>query len=113
DLVLGLLVRIRQTLRPDLRIVVMSATLAAEPVARLLGGCPVLHAEGRRFPVQIRYQRRGAQRPLQDLVAELVPIALRETPGHVLVFLPGVGEIMRCQEAIAPLAERLGHALLT
>jgi ATP-dependent helicase HrpB len=57
DLVLGLLVRIRQTLRPDLRIVVMSATLAPEPVARLLGDCPVIHAEGRRFPVSVRYQR--------------------------------------------------------
>ena len=61
DLALGLLVRIRQTLRPDLRIVVMSATLAAEPVARLLGDCPIIHAEGRRFPVQVRYLR--ARRP--------------------------------------------------
>jgi ATP-dependent helicase HrpB len=112
DLVLGLLVRIRQTLRPDLRIVVMSATLAAEPVARLLGGCPVIHAEGRRFPVQVRYARRGEQRPLDEQVAALVPEAMRETPGHVLVFLPGVGEILRCQEALASLADRQGHALL-
>jgi ATP-dependent helicase HrpB len=112
DMVLGLLLRIRHTLRPDLRIVVMSATLAADPVARLLGGCPVIHAEGRRYPVQIHYQRRGAQRPYQDLVAELVPVALRETTGHVLVFLPGVGEIIRCQEALAPLAKRHGQALL-
>jgi ATP-dependent helicase HrpB len=112
DLVLGLLVRIRQTLRPDLRIVVMSATLAAEPVAQLMGGCPIIHAEGRRFPVQIRYQHRDAQRPIQDLVAEIVPIALRDTPGHVLVFLPGVGEIIRCQETLASLAERHGYALL-
>ena len=52
DLLLGLLVRIKQTLRPDLRIIVMSATLAAEPVAKLLGGCPIIHAEGRRFPVR-------------------------------------------------------------
>ena len=111
DMVLGLLLRIRHTLRPDLRIVVMSATLVAEPVARLLGGCPVIHAEGRRYPVKINYQRR-AHRPYQDLVAELVPVALRETTGHVLVFLPGVGEIIRCQEALTPLAERDGHALL-
>ena len=59
DLALGMLVRIRQTLRPDLRIVVMSATLAAEPVAKLLGDCPIIHGEGRPFPVQIRYQHRG------------------------------------------------------
>jgi ATP-dependent helicase HrpB len=112
DLVLGLLVRIRQTLRPDLRIVVMSATLEAEPVAKLLGNCPVIHAEGRRFPVQVRYLRRGERRPMNDLVPALVPEALRDTSGHLLVFLPGVGEILRCQEALAPLAEREGHALL-
>ena len=112
DLALGLLVRIRQTLRPDLRIVVMSATLAAEPVARLLGDCRVVHAEGRRYPVSVRYQRRGEQRPLVELVTATVPEALRETPGHILVFLPGVGEILRTQEALAALAERQGHALL-
>jgi len=112
DLVLGLLVRVRQTLRPELRIVVMSATLAAEPVAKLLGDCPVIHAEGRRFPVSVRYQRRGEQRELPDLVAATVPEALRETDGHTLVFLPGVGEIMRCEAALASLAERQGYALL-
>ena len=128
DLVLGLLVRLRQTVRPDLRIVVMSATLAAEPVARLLGagqgpaeggggeagasGCPVIHAPGRMFPVETRYLRHGDRRDLEVLVAEAVPAALKGTTGHVLVFLPGVGEIRRCQEAIGPLAERQGHAVL-
>jgi ATP-dependent helicase HrpB len=112
DLLLGMLVRIRQTVRPELRIIVMSATLNAEPVARLLGGCPIIHAEGRPFPVQVRYLRRGEKRPVQQLVATQVPEALRETAGHVLVFLPGVGEIMRCQDALAPLANRAGHALL-
>ena len=112
DLALGMLVRIRQTLRPDLRIVVMSATLAAEPVARLLGDCPIIHAEGQPFPVQIRYQRRGEKKPVQDLVSSMMPEVLRESTGHVLVFLPGAGEIIRCQEAIAPMAERGGHALL-
>jgi ATP-dependent helicase HrpB len=112
DLVLGMLVRIRQTLRPDLRIVVMSATLAAEPVAALLGGCPIIHAEGRPFPVQIKYERRGEQGELEDRVAKCVADALRTTPGHVLVFLPGVGEIMRCERALAPLADRDNYALL-
>ena len=118
DLVLGLLTRIRQTLRPDLRIVVMSATLVAEPVARLLapersGGCPIVAAEGRRFPVEKHYLRRGEQRELLSLVVATVTEALRATRGHVLVFLPGVGEIMNCKEALAPLAERQGHSLLT
>lgn len=112
DLVLGLVMRIRQTLRPDLRVMVMSATLAAEPVAKLLGDCPIVHAEGRRFPVSVRYQRRGEQRPMVELVAATVPDAVRETEGHVLVFLPGVGEILRAQEALASFAERNGTALV-
>ena len=117
DLVLGLLVRIRQTLRPDLRIVVMSATLAAEPVSRFLGTtsggvAPIVHAEGRRFPVQVRYERRGEQRTLLDLVVARVSEAIQETPGHVLVFLPGVGEILRAQESLAGFAERQGLAVL-
>jgi ATP-dependent helicase HrpB len=112
DLVLGMLVRIRQTLRPDLRIVVMSATLAAEPVAKLLGDCPIIHAEGRPFPVQARYERWGEQGELENRVAKRVAEAFVATTGHVLVFLPGVGEIMRCQRALSPLAERDGHALL-
>ncbi|MEI6240800.1 MAG: ATP-dependent helicase HrpB [Planctomycetia bacterium] len=117
DLVLGLLLRARETVRPDLRIVVMSATLAAEPVARLLGPasggvCPIVSATGRMHPVDIRYGRRGEQRDLVDLVAAAVGDALRATDGHVLVFLPGVGEIMRCEQALAPLADREGHALL-
>jgi ATP-dependent helicase HrpB len=112
DMLLGMLVRIRQTLRPDIRIIVMSATLDAEPVAKLLGDAPIIHAEGRPYPVKVRYLRRGERQSVPELVAAHVPEALRETLGHVLVFLPGVGEIMRCQEALAPMAERGGHALL-
>ena len=117
DLVLGLLVRLRQTVRPDLRIAVMSATLAAEPVARLLGSggaaCPVVAATGRLFPVETRYLKHGDRRDLVDRVATAVPEALRQTTGHVLVFLPGVGEIMRCEREITPLVERQGHAVMT
>jgi ATP-dependent helicase HrpB len=131
DLVLGLLVRLRQTVRPDLRVVVMSATLAADPVARLLGAgqgggeggldgeghggasaCPVIHAEGRMFPVETRYLRHGDRRDVEVLVAEAVAAALKATSGHVLVFLPGVGEIRRCQEAVTHLVERQGHVVL-
>jgi len=116
DLILGLLVRLRETLRPDLRIVVMSATLDASPVAALLGGaagaCPVVSAEGRVFPVQTRYLKHGDRRDLQERVASVVPEALRGTDGHVLVFLPGVGEILRCQQELAQPLERQGIAVL-
>ncbi|MFM8433837.1 MAG: helicase-related protein, partial [Planctomycetia bacterium] len=117
DLVLGLLLRTQETVRPDLRIAVMSATLAAEPVARLLGRtrggpCPVVAATGRLHPVEIRYGRHGERRDLEDLVATAVGEAVRKTDGHVLVFLPGVGEIMRAEQAVTALAEREGCVLL-
>ncbi len=119
DLILGMLVRLRQTVRPDLRVVVMSATLAAEPVARLLGAssehpdvCPIISAEGTVFPVEVRYLPHGDRRDLIDGVADSVQEALRATRGHVLVFLPGVGEIRRTEERVGPGAARQGHAVL-
>ena len=116
DLVLGLLVRLRETLRPDLRIIVMSATLDAGPVAALLGRegapCEVVSATGRMFPVQMRYLKHGDRRDLSELVAATVPEAVRATTGHVLIFLPGVGEIIRCQQEISAALERQGHAVL-
>lgn len=113
DMVLGMLCRIRQTIRPDLRIVVMSATLATERIAEFLGNCPVIHAEGRLYPVQIRQLPRRDPRPMPQQVASAVGLALRETPGHILVFLPGVGEIMRCRDELAPVAKDQGLDLLT
>jgi ATP-dependent helicase HrpB len=117
DLILGLLVRLRETVRPDLRIIVMSATLAAEPVAALLGTsgipCPVVSAAGRMFPVETRYLRHGDRRDVIELVSATVPEAVRATAGHVLVFLPGVGEILRCQQELSQSLERQGHAVLT
>jgi ATP-dependent helicase HrpB len=116
DLVLGLLVRLRETLRPDLRVIVMSATLDPGPVATLLGRhagpCPVVSAQGRVFPVETRFLRHGDRRDLVELVVASVPEALRATDGHVLVFLPGVGEIMRCHDALAASLDRQGHVLL-
>jgi ATP-dependent helicase HrpB len=112
DLVLGLLIRLRQTVRPDLRVVVMSATLDAAPVARLLGDCPVLAVEARPFPVTIRHEPHGPGVDLTESVVRRVRDALRATDGHVLVFLPGVGEIARCQRALEPFARAEGHDLL-
>ncbi len=117
DLVLGMLLRVKGTLRPDLRLVVMSATLDTGPVSRMLGpgspaGCPVVSTSGRLHPVEVRYGRRGDQRELVEQVADAVGRALKGSSGHVLVFLPGVGEIMRCADAIDPLAERQGHSVV-
>jgi ATP-dependent helicase HrpB len=111
DLVFGLLRRVRETLRPDLRVVVTSATLAAGPVAAALGGCPVIEAAGRMFPVEVVHHGRGPRRELVEMVRPAVEEALGRTPGHVLVFLPGVGEIAACQRDLDGLAARGGHDL--
>ncbi len=115
DLVLGMLVRLRDTIRPDLRLVVMSATLDAKPVASLLGGARVIEVDGQPFPVTVRHQRHGqgvVQRQLPERIAELVPEALASTPGHLLVFLPGVGEIAQTSRLVEESLVRQGHDLL-
>ena len=100
DLALGMVRRIQQTVRPELRIIVMSATLAAEPIARFLDDCPIVESEGRTFPVEIRYLRLPDQRPIAVQAAEAVLGMLDRTGGDVLVFLPGVGEIRKTQQAL-------------
>lgn len=76
--------------RPDLKLVVMSATLDGEAVAKFLG-CPRVRAEGRMFPVEVRYLERKDERPLELRVAAAVGVV----EGDTLVFLPGIGEIER------------------
>jgi len=113
DLALALLGRLRADRRPDLGLVVMSATLDAEPVARFLGDCPRVRSEGRLFPLTLSHLDRPDDRPLEKQVASAVRDALGASPdGDVLVFLPGAGEIRRARDALAPLAEREGIDLL-
>ncbi len=97
DLGLALTWEVRQALRPDLGLLVMSATLDAGPVAALLDSAPLLTSEGRAYPVETRHLDRPVpkERRLEDAVANLVLGALAETEGGVLVFLPGEGEIRR------------------
>jgi ATP-dependent helicase HrpB len=100
DLALALLTRLQRTHRPDLRLVVMSATLDGASVAEFLGGCPVLRSEGRLFPLELRYTPHSAQ-PLEELVVEAVERSCKDAEGDALVFLPGAAEIRRCAEALA------------
>ena len=103
DLALGLLRRLHLGERPDLKLVVMSATLEAGPVARFLSA-PSLRSEGRAFPVAVEFlEPAEAARDLrlEERVAWAARRALREEPdGHVLVFLPGATEIRRAREAL-------------
>jgi ATP-dependent helicase HrpB len=112
DLSLAMVRQVQQSVRPELRIVVMSATLAAEPIARYLGGAPTVESAGRVFPVEVRYQTQLERRPLVEQVQRAVEQMLDLTGGDCLVFLPGVGEIRRCHAALAPLAEARNLSLL-
>jgi len=94
DVALALAKRIQETRRPDLKILVMSATLEAEPVANYLGGCPVLVSEGKAFPVHIRYAPLRDERPVSEQAADMVAqISRSGDPGDILVFMAGMGEI--------------------
>lgn len=106
DLALALLRRLQLTVRPDLRLVAMSATLDAAPVARYLGDCPRLRSEGRRFDVEIDHLMREDARPLHEQIASAVrELTGAGLDGDVLVFLPGAAEIRRAQDACAALSE--------
>lgn len=95
DLGLALCLDARRHLRPDLGLLVMSATLATAPVAALLGDAPVLTSEARAHPVETVHLARPAPRDLTRAVARAIALALGDAPGDVLVFLPGAPEIRR------------------
>ena len=113
DLALAMVRQVQQSVRPELRIVVMSATLAAEPIAAYLGDCPHIESQGRTYPVEIEHQMALDRRPLADSVAEGVERVLQRTAGDCLVFLPGVGEIRQCEKRLAPLAREQRLAVLS
>jgi ATP-dependent helicase HrpB len=100
DLALALCRDVQQGLREELRIIVMSATLDAAPVADLLGGAPVITSEGRSFPVEIRYLPEDPRDDLPSAVSRSIRSALAATEGDILAFLPGAGEIRRCRQLL-------------
>ena len=128
DVALALAKRLQATERPDLRLVVMSATLEAEPVARYLAAprpgpasgvpvtavpsappaAPILVSEGRTFPVEMRWLDYGDSRPVHELAADKVErIVESGWEGDILVFMPGKGEIQAALGALS--AARLGE----
>ncbi|MFN0084759.1 MAG: ATP-dependent helicase HrpB [Blastocatellia bacterium] len=113
DLALALLRRLRHTTRPDLKLLVMSATLDAGPIAGYLDGAPTLRAEGKRFEIAIEHLARPDDRPLHEQVADAVRrLAESALDGDILVFLPGAAEIRRAQAACEPIAARRELLLL-
>lgn len=112
DLALALLDRLRRTRRPDLKLVVMSATLAGERVARYLGGCPRLVSEGRLFDLEVRWTPHSAA-PLEEQVSAALARLLSEgLDGDVLAFLPGAREIRLAMRACEAAAQRAGLLVL-
>ncbi|MGD9737861.1 MAG: ATP-dependent helicase HrpB [Bauldia sp.] len=99
---LGLALTLDATaLRPDLRVLVMSATIDGARVARLLEGAPVIESAGRAFPVATRYIERDPLRRIDEQTADAVVAAVRAEPGSVLAFLPGQAEIRRTADHLA------------
>ncbi len=103
DLGLALAWEVREALRPDLVLLVMSATLDAGPVARMLADAPMVTSEGRSYPVTTHYLEKAVPKTtrLEQATADLVVQAAAETTGGILVFLPGEGEIKRTAAMLA------------
>jgi len=95
DLGLALTRQTQQLVRSELRVLVMSATLDGEPVARMLGDAPIVTSAGRLFPVEARWLPSRPDQRIEATTAATIRIALRDVEGDVLAFLPGQGEIHR------------------
>lgn len=106
DLALGLCRLLQLTVRPELRLVIMSATLAAEKVGAWLGDCPILVSEGQMHPVSIEYQPRSERQPWPVATAAAVEALLPRTPGDLLVFLPGLQEIRQTARLLETASDR-------
>jgi ATP-dependent helicase HrpB len=110
DLALALLKRLQRT-RPELRVVVMSATLEAAPIARFLGDCPIIRSEGRMFPLTIRHTAYSPE-PLAKQVSSAFESLLQQQPGSILAFLPGIAEIRQAMRSCESVARKAGMLVL-
>ena len=104
DLGLALTLEARRVLRPDLRLLVMSATLDGIAVAKLLGDAPVIASPGRMFPVETRHLDRPSPDRIEDGIVRTIRQALERETGSMLAFLPGVREIRRVARRLQELA---------
>jgi len=104
DLALALCLQVQQVLRPDLRILIMSATLDAEALRKSLGEIPVITSKGKHYPIVTHHLNYKDEEPLHQKIVSAVRKAIREEEGDVLVFLPGAGEIQRAAETLEQLS---------
>jgi ATP-dependent helicase HrpB len=107
DLALALLKRLQRT-RPEMRLIVMSATLDAAPIARFLQNCPILRSEGKLFELSIRHLPYSVE-PLHVQVRKAVEMLHTEQySGNILTFLPGIAEIRRTMRECETIARKTG-----
>ena len=100
DFGLALALDAQEALRPDLRLLAMSATLDGARFSKLMNDAPLIESEGRSFPVEFRHLGRSAERRIEDEMAAAIRRALGEAKGGLLAFLPGVAEIERTAERL-------------
>jgi ATP-dependent helicase HrpB len=100
DLGLALALDAQNHLRPDLRILVMSATLDGTPLARLLSDAPIVEGKGNVHPVETRYASFRSDRPVEVRVVDSIRRAMQSGEGDILVFLPGRREIVRVESLL-------------
>ncbi|MCO5063733.1 MAG: ATP-dependent helicase HrpB [Rhizobiaceae bacterium] len=100
DFGLALALDVQGALRPDLRVLVMSATIDGARVAALLRNAPVIESEGRSYPVEIRYSERPPGEAIEDAMARAIRDTLSGETGGILAFLPGQREIVRTLERL-------------
>ena len=111
DLALALLKRLQKQ-RPELQLVVMSATLDAGPIAEYLKGCPVLQSQGRAFPLEVRHLPYSPASLQMQVRNALSTLSGEGHTGHTLVFLPGIAEIRRAMRECEGLAQQIDLLLL-
>jgi ATP-dependent helicase HrpB len=100
DLALALCRESQQILRPDLRILIMSATLDGSSLSSLLGNAPVITSEGRQYPIEYRYSEFDDTLTIAQNTTRIIHRAMKEQDGDLLVFLPGSGDIHRCKDLL-------------
>lgn len=111
DFGLALALDVQAALRPDLRLLAMSATLDGARFSAMMGDAPVIESEGRSHPLELRHLGCSPEARIEDSVAGAIRQALRETDGGILAFLPGVAEIERVAERIGDVPGTILHKL--
>lgn len=102
DVALSYLRQLQQKSRPDLRLIVMSATLDSDAIAKFLGDCPAMRIEGKAYDVETEYLREPPARGIETAVRDAVKrVGESDATGDILVFLPGMAEIRKCADALS------------